>query len=239
MKSHLSKIIALLLILYSVSATAEECVVLLHGLAKSDRSMQKVERNLLQEGYIVVNVSYPSRENNIEELANIAISPAVDKCTSQSLTAINFVTHSLGGILVRQYLSDHKLPKLGRVVMLAPPNGGSELVDKFKEIPGFKQVGGPASVQLGTGSESLPRKLGPVDFELGVIAGDRTFNPILSMFFLPSRDDGKVTIENAKVEGMLDFIVMPTSHVFIMKNKKVISQIVAFLKNGKFSSGNI
>ncbi len=236
MKSQMHKIVALLLILYSVSATAEECVVLLHGLAKSDRSMKKVERNLLEEGYFVLNVSYPSREKNIEELANIAISPAIDKCTRQASTAINFVTHSLGGILVRQYLNDHKLPKLGRVVMLAPPNGGSELVDKFKEIPGFKQVGGPASVQLGTGSESPPRKLGPVDFELGVIAGDRTFNPILSTFFLPNRDDGKVTVENAKVEGMLDFIVMPTSHVFIMKNKEVISQIVAFLKNGKFSS---
>lgn len=185
-----------------------------------------------QQGYAVANEGYPSREFPIEELAVMAVEAGVEACPSDS--KVHFVTHSLGGILVRYYLSANELPSLGRVVMLAPPNQGSEIVDDYRSLPGFEFLNGPAGQQLGTDSESIPSTLGPVTYEAGIIAGTRTFNPILSQS-LPNPDDGKVSVERTKVEGMADFIVLPYSHPFIMKADEVIEQTLYFIKRGEFS----
>jgi pimeloyl-ACP methyl ester carboxylesterase len=195
--------------------------------------MKKIEEFLSEYGYRVINVDYPSTEHPIEYLANNVLSDVIARFNTRSGSKINFITHSLGGIIVRYYLKHHKLTNLGRVVMLSPPNKGSELVDNLKESYFFKKRHGPAGQQLGTDKESLPLNLGPVDFDLGVITGNISFNLISSMI-LPGPDDGVVSVESAKVEGMTDFIVMPNSHTFIMKNKNVIKQIIHFLENGEF-----
>ena len=159
-----------------------------------------------------------------------------DRLTSCCGTSprIHFVTHSLGGIIVRYYLKNHRIPELGRVVMLSPPNGGSEVVDKFRDNFIFKWLNGPAGQQLGTGKDSLPKKLGGVAFELGVIDGDRSINLFLSII-IPGPDDGKVSVSNAKVEGMKDFIIVHSSHPFIMKNRHAIKQTITFLRQGEFT----
>lgn len=208
-------------------------VILLHGLTRSNRSMKKIEESLSEYGYRVINVDYPSTEYPIEYLANNVLSGVIARCDTSSGSKINFVTHSLGGIIVRYYLKHNKLTNLGRVVMLSPPNKGSELVDNLKESYFFKKRHGPAGQQLGTDKESLPLNLGPIDFDLGVITGNISFN-LISSVILPGPDDGVVSVESAKVEGMTDFIVMPNSHTFIMKNKNVIKQIIHFLENGEF-----
>jgi triacylglycerol lipase len=208
-------------------------VILLHGLTRSNRSMEKIEESLSDCGYRVINVEYPSTEHPIEYLADNVLSDVIARCNTSSGSKINFVTHSLGGIIVRYYLKHHKLTNLGRVVMLSPPNKGSELVDNLKDSYFFKMRHGPAGQQLGTDKESLPLNLGPVDFDLGVITGNISFN-LISSVILPGPDDGVVSVESAKVEGMSDFIVMPDSHTFIMKNKNVIKQIIHFLENGEF-----
>ncbi len=208
-------------------------VILLHGLTRSSQSMNKIEESLLNHGYRVINVDYPSTEHSIEYLANNVLSDVIARCNTGSVTKINFVTHSLGGIIVRYYLKHHPLKNLGRVVMLSPPNKGSELVDNLKDSIFFKKSHGPAGQQLGTDKESVPLNLGPVDFNLGVIAGSLSFNLIASVI-LPGPDDGVVSVESTKVEGMSDFIVMPNSHTFIMKSKNVIMQIIHFLENGEF-----
>jgi len=208
-------------------------VILLHGLTRSNRSMEKIEESLSDYGYRVINVDYPSTEHPIEHLANNVLRDVIARCNTSSGSKINFVTHSLGGIIVRYYLKHHKLTNLGRVVMLSPPNKGSELVDNLKDSYFFKKRHGPAGQQLGTDERSVPHNLGPVDFDLGVITGNISFN-LISSVILPGPDDGVVSVERAKVEGMTDFIVMPNSHTFIMKNKKVIKQIIHFLENGEF-----
>ncbi|GLS27900.1 hypothetical protein GCM10007877_36190 [Marinibactrum halimedae] len=195
--------------------------------------MAKLEKVLAAEQLHPVNYKYPSRSAPIEVLATETIPAAVSKCPKYD--QVHFVTHSMGGILVRQYLHDHTLEKLGRVVMLGPPNQGSEVVDSYQHVPGFTLFGGPAGFQLGTGEASVPGHLGPVNFELGVIAGSRSINLILSLF-LPGKDDGKVTIESTKVEGMTDHITLPVTHPFMMKNKKVIQQVLQFLEHGAFQS---
>jgi len=212
-------------------SSVADSVILLHGLARSDWSMKKLEKALVKQGYCVQNIGYESTRSNIEKLADQAIGPALAACPSGS--TVNFVTHSMGGILVRQYLQRHDIDNLGRVVMLGPPNRGSEVIDKLRDFPGFHFIHGEAGLELGTGATSLPNKLGQANFDLGVIAGTRSINLFLSRI-IPGVDDGKVSVENTKLEGMRDHIEMEVTHTFMMRNKQVIDQVMHYLKTGKF-----
>jgi len=208
------------------------CVILLHGLARSEGSMEKLGDALSVEGHKAINLGYPSREHAIETLAVMAIEPALAACNVS--TEISFVTHSLGGILVRQNLADKEIANLKYVVMLGPPNQGSEVVDKLRDIPGFYMLNRDAGMQLGTDQLSVPNRLGPANFDVGIIAGNQSINWILSML-IPGRDDGKVSIARTKLEGMNDHIVLPTTHTFMMQNAAAISQVIYYLANGSFN----
>lgn len=222
------------LLVVSLPAFAHECVILLHGLARSSLSMNPMQEALDEEGYVTANIDYPSRDHEIETLANIAVGEGLEKCRlHDDLSRIHFVTHSLGGILVRQYLHVQPIEKLGRVVMLGPPNQGSAAADELEGVPGFDLINGPAGQQLGKGDDSVPLALGPVDFELGVIAGDRTIDPITSAV-LENPDDGRVSVDDTKIEGMDDFIVVHHSHAFMMRMSRVIDLTKTFLSTGSF-----
>ncbi|NIM90356.1 MAG: alpha/beta fold hydrolase [Candidatus Aminicenantes bacterium] len=211
----------------------DDCVILLHGLARTSRSMARMAKRLSQHGYQVINLDYPSTEHPIEFLAEEYLGRSIERCKAESHRKIHFVTHSLGGIIVRYYLKHHELSNLGRVVMMSPPNQGSEVVDYMKDTLVFKRINGPAGQQLGTDVDSVPLKLGPVDFELGIITGNRTLDPLFSML-IPGPDDGKVSVKRAKVAGMADFLVLPRSHMFIMQKEDVIEQVIHFLEHGSF-----
>jgi pimeloyl-ACP methyl ester carboxylesterase len=217
----------------SAAPPPPDCVILLHGLARTASSMRDMESALKAQGYDVANVDYPSRKFEIALLADLAIEQGISDCGARENRKIHFVTHSLGGILVRYYLTHHDMPNLGRVVMLAPPNQGSEVVDEFGGVPGFRLLNGPAGMELGTDSHSVPLSLGPVTYPVGVIAGTRSINLILSTA-LPNPDDGKVSLERTKVDGMADFVSFPVSHPFIMQDKNVIRQVIHFLESGTF-----
>ena len=217
------------------AATASECVVLLHGLARSSMSFNRMQEALETDGYLTANIDYPSREHEIAELAKIAVGEGLASCRAdESVEKIHFVTHSLGGILVRQYLSTEDIDELGRVVMLGPPNQGSVAADDLEGVPGFDWINGPAGRQLGKGEQSVPLSLGPADFELGVIAGNRTIDPITSAV-LENPDDGRVSVSDTKVEGMDDFIVVEHSHAFLMSMDRPIELTKRFLHTGSFT----
>jgi len=222
-------------LLYSVNSYSAECVVLLHGLARTSSSMNELEQKLTKEGYYVANIDYPSRKKDIVELSEIAVNEGLSKCSENNASPVNFVTHSLGGILVRQYYKNHDPENVNRVVMLGPPNNGSEVVDNLKNAPGFELLNGPAGMQLGTQDKDVPKSLGPVNFELGVIAGTQSINLMLSTF-LPNPDDGKVSVESTKVDGMSGFVALPATHPFLMKNDQVIDEVINFLEHGEFQS---
>jgi len=212
----------------------DQCVILLHGLARTTSSMEAIEHALLANGFYVINADYPSRKYSIKHLASTVIPDKITACNENAGGDIHFVTHSLGGIIVRQFLVENTIDNLGRVVMLSPPNQGSEAVDALKDIPGFYLINGLAGMQLGTDENSVPANLPPVTYEVGVITGDESINYILSMI-IPGVDDGKVSIERAKVEGMTDFLVVGHSHPFIMKSDEVIEQTLTFLHLGHFN----
>jgi triacylglycerol lipase len=210
-----------------------ECVVLLHGLGRLSNSMSELETKLAPAGYSVANIKYPSRSHPIDVLAVDAIGRGLTQCGGERKSEIHFITHSLGGILLRYYLSQNTIPELGRVVMLGPPNQGSEIVDGLLPLPGFGFIGGPAGVALGTGEGSIIDSLGPVDFNLGIIAGSTNINP-LEFLFIAGPSDSIVSIESTKVRGMNAHIVLPVTHTFMMRNNEVIEQAIHYLKTGSF-----
>lgn len=216
------------------TAQPAEHVILLHGLCRTARSMAPMERALTRAGYRVVNVDYPSRSAPIADLSERAIAAALARCRRDGAVRIHFVTHSLGGILVRSYLARHRLPELGRVVMLGPPNQGSEVVDRLGSWRVFSLTTGLAGSELGTSPRSTPNRLGAVTFSVGVIAGSRSLNWINSCL-IPGPNDGKVAVARTRLAGMADHIVIPATHPFLMRNRTAIRQTLAFLRTGAFA----
>jgi pimeloyl-ACP methyl ester carboxylesterase len=216
------------------ASTEPETVFLLHGLARSSFSMFMLERRLKRAGFRVRSKGYGSTQANISQ--HVAWLEEVLRREDLSRPqALHFVTHSLGGIILRKYLQDRTVANLGRVVMLAPPNQGSEIVDQLRDWPLFRYVMGPSGQELGTDPQSVPQTLRKVDFELGVITGDASAS-VLGAMFLPSPHDGTVSVEGAKVDGMKDFLVVSHTHSFIMNSTSVANQVAIFLRTGKFSA---
>jgi len=233
MNTHITLIAGMLLATATVTA-ASEAVILLHGLCRTDRSMTKMASALEAAGYVVINVDYRSRTSTIQDLAETVIADALANSAITNASKVHFVTHSLGGILVRQYLKSNSIEHLGRVVMLGPPNQGSEIVDTLGDLALFKAIHGPSGKQLGTASDSIPNQLGPVDFELGIIAGDRSINWINSFTMIDGPDDGKVSVERTRVAGMANHIVIRATHPYLMRNKQAIRETIHFLGTGRF-----
>jgi pimeloyl-ACP methyl ester carboxylesterase len=212
-------------------------VVLLHGIARSPRCFRSMQAVLQTSGFATLNLGYRSRRQSLEQLAEV-IHPAIARFAAQIDGPIHFVAHSMGGLLARVYLAKYRPERLGRVVMLGTPNQGSEIADLLQDFRLYRAYFGPAGQQLITErDEVLQALLPPVDYPVGIIAGNRSVYPIASAFVLPRPNDGRVSVENTRVEGMTDHVVIGATHPRLMRNKVAIGQTISLLRTGRFGAG--
>ena len=207
-------------------------VVLMHGLGRSEAAMLLMENHLLGAGYDVFNIGYPSNAADPQTLQAL-ITDAVDECCANNGRPLHFVGHSLGGLLIRAYLADRAPNNLGKVVLLGPPNKGSQLADRedgLTEI--LVDFAGPTAQMLGTGPGDFPATLEPPFFPLGIIAGNVS-NPASNQW-LEEPNDGMVTVESAKLDGMTDFIELKLTHWGLRNSDEVFQQVTYFLQNNRF-----
>ena len=215
------------------ATSTSDGVVLLHGISRTTRSFRKMELALQDAGFATLNLDYESRRKALDALAE-DIHPAVDLFAGGLEGSLHFVCHSMGGLLARAYLARHRQPRLGRVVMLGTPNGGSEIADRLKNLSAYRAFFGPAGQQLVTRRDAATSAMLPeVDYPTGIIAGNRSIYPITSMG-LPRPHDGRVSVANTKLAGMTDHIVIRTSHPWLVRNREAITQTIEFLRGGAF-----
>src|SRR3990167_2225806 len=211
-------------------------VVLLHGLGRNKKIMIKMEAYLAAHGFCPHNIEYPSTKKPIEELAPM-IKNQLAALKIDKMNRVHFVGHSLGAIMIRYILQHDPFENLGRVVLIAPPNHGSELVDVLRKFGFYRRIYGPAGMQLGTKDNALLQSLNPIeDYEVGIIAGDRSIDWLFSWFIFRGPDDGKVTVARTKLEAMTDHIVVHIAHPFLPRRLEVIRQTTYFIANGCFQA---
>ncbi len=221
-----------------VPASDHAPVILLHGLGLGGWAMALLARNLRAAGHRVINLTYPSRTLSLERLASEWLPDRLHAAGLAPSDRRHFVTHSMGGIVVRLYRRDFPDLPLGRVVMLAPPNQGSEVADRLAGFAPFHWFTGLNGRRLGARANSLPRALGPWPAgggELGIIAGNRAMNPLFSAW-LGGPSDGKVAVASTRLDGMADFIELPHTHTWLQWSGDTAAQVRAFLRTGKFEA---
>jgi triacylglycerol esterase/lipase EstA (alpha/beta hydrolase family) len=214
-----------------------DTVLLFHGIARTKKSMQKLAGFLSGHGYRVVNVGYPSTRFSISDLVDI-IRPEIDDAVKKAGDGrVHFVGYSMGGLVIRAFLARYRPAKLGRVVMVGTPNNGSQIADFLKNWPLYRKVYGPAGQQLITDQTAMTELFGTVDYELGIIAGNRTIDPVSSLIIgLRVPNDGKVSVESTRLDGAAAHIVIPANHTFLPANKTMWSETLSFLQDGRFTS---
>ena len=209
-------------------------VLLLHGIARTPAAMARLEHALQSHGARTLNLGLATRRLPLEDLAQ-QVHRALAGLAADA-APLHVVTHSMGGLVARAALMRQRPAGLGRVVMLGPPNAGSEVADLLVRTWPYRRFFGPAGMQLVTSQgEALRRLLGAVDYPLGIIAGNRSVYPLASLLALPGANDGRVTVAATRVAGMADHLVVPVAHPFLPGNAGVIRQVVHFLRRGRFA----
>ena len=223
---------------FTTDNSGAEKIVLLHGLGRDEKAMWLLESALLEAGYDVFNIGYPSTEETPEILLGL-VGKQIDDCCAASEQTVHFVGHSLGGLLARDYLGRRRPEQLGYVVLIGSPNQGSELAEveldeSVQDV--ITELAGPAGKMLHTGPGSYPARLPPPDYPVGVIAGTRGTK--VSDRWLPVPNDSVVSVESARLEGMTDFIEVDVNHWGLRNDRAVAAQVVFFLKHGAFDHDN-
>jgi alpha-beta hydrolase superfamily lysophospholipase len=217
---------------------SDRVVVLVHGLGRSRASMSKLAAALEAQGIAVLDMGYPSTRRSLQEHA-AQLEGLLDHLAADGARQVDFVTHSLGGIVVRSALGRagawREQLQIGRLAMLAPPSQGSSFAQALKDFVPFRMVMGEVGPQLArdeAGAVPAP------DCRFGVVAAQRGdgggWNPLLQ-----GADDGVVTVEETKLEGMEDFLLVHGTHTFVMDKPEVVAAVLQYLETGDFGAPSI
>jgi pimeloyl-ACP methyl ester carboxylesterase len=210
-----------------------EGVILLHGIGRTHRWMRRLEKALQGQGFATLNLGYASRKKPLELLAADIDGP-IRRFAAEIDGPLHFVGHSMGGLLSRIYIAKYRPQRLGRVVMLGTPNGGSEIADLLHGLALYRFYYGPAGQQLTTRLDSALTSLPTLDYDVGIIAGNRSIAPVASLFKMPRPNDTMVSVESSRLDGMADHVVVKASHAGLPHHAKAIEQTIAFLREGRF-----
>ena len=217
-----------------VAASTGDHVLLLHGIARTSRHMDRLAQALRQQGYRVINLDYPSRQQLIEDLS-VFVVDALTAAVPDAGT-MHVVGYSMGGLVARGLIRWHRPENLGRVVQLAVPNCGSEVADLLQNRWLYQEFFGRAGQQLVTTDDCHVGWLGGVDYDLGIIAGNSSIDPA-SSWVIDGPDDGKVAVRRTRLDGASDHIVLSANHTFFPQTDAVITQTIHFLQHGSFDRG--
>lgn len=214
----------------------QETVILLHGIGLSKWSMILIKLKLKRAGYNPINITYPSTKLSLDHTANWLNEKYLTPTFWETASKVHFVTHSMGGLVARRYLNKYRNvlnpEKIGRVVMLGPPNQGSEIADFMLHFPPYTWIFGPAGQELTTKEQSQNKDT--AFFETGIVAGTAGWLYPLSTLMIKGAHDGRVAVESTKLPNMKDHIVFNASHTMMIHQKKIHEQILSFLKDGTF-----
>jgi pimeloyl-ACP methyl ester carboxylesterase len=214
-------------------ANPRDGVVLLHGIAGTSLLLRRLEKTLRRAGFATLNLDYESRKKPLHELAADIHRP-IAGFAAKNPGPIHFVAHSMGGLLARVYVANHRPARLGRVVLLGTPNKGSEVADLLQEFWLYRAFYGPAGQQIVTTPDATLSALPQLDYDVGVISACRSIAPISSRFVLPRPNDGRVSVQSCMIDGMADHVTIPTWHTGLLLNANAIRQTIAFLRDGHF-----
>jgi len=217
----------------AVTPLRSQGAVLLHGIGRTHSWMRKLEKTLQRQGFATLNLGYASRKKPLELLATDIDGP-ITQFAGEIDGPLHFVGHSMGGLLARVYIAKYRPQRLGRVVMLGTPNGGSEIADLLHDLALYRFYYGPAGQQLTTTLDSALTSLPALDYDVGVIAGSRSIAPIASLFKMPKPNDTMVSVKSSRLDGMADHVVVKASHAGLPYHAKAIEQTIAFLREGRF-----
>ncbi len=215
------------------TASAQECVVLLHGYARSNTCMEPLEIGLTKEGYNVINLSYPTMKYPVEIISRDHIHPHIEKISD--CEKLHFIGHSLGGIVARYYLSQNEVKNLGKVILITTPNQGSRIATEMESNEFLSALLGPAVSDLAEDSPLL-KSLPEPDYEVGVIAATKSINPLTSIFVLQGEDDGTLTVESMRLTSTKHYVAIPSTHTLVLRHPDLLTQIKSFLTAGKFKN---
>jgi len=222
------------------SAGRRDLVVLIHGLGRSSIVFWRLKPYLRRAGYDVETYGYPSTKHGAAALTEMLIGDLGR--WADGGRKVHMVGHSMGGVLIRGALLEPPPFDLGRIVMIGSPNKGAGVLNRFGHRPLTSWYFGPAAADLAIGSAFLSG-LGVPQAEIGVIAGTTRWhllNPIAYVNSVLAPDvpnDGTVEVENTHLKGMTDFIALPANHTIMCQHPRVMHQVTAFLKTGRFDHG--
>ena len=217
------------------SLSKKEHVILLHGLKANRSKMSEMADFLERQDFNVHNISYPSTKYPVPQLINI-IESELKALHLDDVSKVNWVGHSMGAILAQLLIKQHRPANLGRVVALAPPYAGSEVADLLIKLPPFRWLLGPALAELTTQSSPGEQLDHSIDYDLGVLAGNRVFfaDLLFDWCLLKETNDGKVRVESTKIAGMRDHVILPVNHFHFPQYVSVMEQTAYFLRHGVF-----
>ncbi len=214
-----------------VQSTEDHLILLIHGIGRSTGTFTNMKAAMLQQGHAAVSVSYPSTRRSIEAHA-AQIARLISNL--ENTKRISFVTHSMGGLVVRKLLARNDDWKtkitVDSIVQIAPPNQGSAIARWLKDNPLYKTVSGPAGQEL---TPEATARLPPLKHVFSIIAGGRNtekgYNPLL-----PGDDDGTVSVKETYLAGASDFLIIPAIHARLSNDPRTIKATLNFLRLGRF-----